>query len=166
NAIEPPPHRHDANASCEYRRCRGLNCRQGVPENFRVVSETEQQTQDSMIAARSGTASAATRTAVHAHLRACAEELAAADPTDVHRIRAIIDRMAIDARPVANVNFVESGGAAPRGVWVLPEGASPDFRIVYCHGCSFMAGSLNLYAGLVSRLAVAADAAVFFVDYR
>ena len=119
-----------------------------------------------MIAARSGTASAATRTAVHAHLRARAEELAATDPTDVHRIRAIIDRMAIDARPVANVKFVESAGVAPRGVWVLPEGASPDFRIVYCHGCSFMAGSLDLYAGLVSRLAVAANAAVFFVDYR
>jgi monoterpene epsilon-lactone hydrolase len=149
--------------------CRGLKSRQGVPDNFpgriRIRTRNSAHPQARMIEAPGEMASAAALAAIHSHLRARAEELAAADPADVPRIRAIIDRMAIDARPVENVKFVECADG-PRGVWVLPEGADPDVRIVYCHGCSFMAGSLKLYAGLVSRLAVAANAALFFVDYR
>ncbi len=53
-----------------------------------------------------------------------------------------------------------------RGTWVIPRGASPARRVVYCHGCSLMAGDLQLYGGFVSRLAAAAGACVLFVDYR
>ncbi|MBX5460538.1 MAG: alpha/beta hydrolase [Steroidobacteraceae bacterium] len=104
--------------------------------------------------------------AVHAHLSARARELAAADPADLARIRTIIDALAIDSKPLAGVKFVQSAHAAIRGVWAVPENADPDRRIVYCHGCSFMAGSLDLYSGVVSRLAVLARACVFFVEYR
>lgn len=101
---------------------------------------------------------------VFAHLRARAAELASLAPSDIQAMRTIIDRLAIDARPIDHVRFIRS--TAPAGVWVVPQFADPDRRIVYCHGCSFMAGSIDLYAGLLSRLAIAARASLFFVDYR
>lgn len=103
---------------------------------------------------------------VGAHLRAIAEEFAACNPGDLPAIRALVRRLALDPTPHPDTTFVPAEHGSIRGTWVIPREASPARRIVYCHGCHFMAGDLQLYGGFVSRLAVAAGASVLFVDYR
>jgi acetyl esterase/lipase len=106
------------------------------------------------------------RARVNAHLRAFAEEFAAGDPSDLTWVRALVRRLALDPTPHPDTTFVPVVHEAVRGTWVIPRGASPARRVVYCHGCSLMAGDLHLYGGFVSRLAAAAGACVLFVDYR
>lgn len=103
---------------------------------------------------------------MYAQLRDKAAQLADTDSADIARIRAIIDTLAISARPLPGVELISCNDGTTSGVWVVPRGADPDRRIVFCHGCSFIAGSIDLYAGMLSRLGAAANASVFFVNYR
>lgn len=107
------------------------------------------------------------RTAVvMARLHAAAAELSAVTPGDVAAIRRIVDRLVPDDRPCQGVRVQPLDGPSIRGVWVVPQDADPLIRILYCHGCGFVAGSFRLYAPLLTRLAVAAQACLLFVDYR
>jgi monoterpene epsilon-lactone hydrolase len=52
------------------------------------------------------------------------------------------------------------------GEWVIPSGASPSRVIYFLHGGGYSLGSLDSYRAFVARLAVAASARAFHIDYR
>jgi acetyl esterase/lipase len=106
------------------------------------------------------------RDAVTAHLRAMASELAGLAPTDIAALRKLLRGLATNASIAKSVAVVPAANAPVPGTWLVPQDANPKRRIVYCHGLSFMAGDLATYGGFVSRLAAAANACTFLVDYR
>jgi epsilon-lactone hydrolase len=103
---------------------------------------------------------------VDAQLKSCVSKLSALEAHDIVGVRSILNGLALDARPMKDVHLIPGRLGSVHGVWVVPPHASQTVRIVYCHGCGFVGGSIELYAALVSRLALAARASVFFVDYR
>lgn len=52
------------------------------------------------------------------------------------------------------------------GEWVIPAGASPTRVIYYLHGGGYSLGSIVSYRAFVARLAGAANARAFHIDYR
>jgi epsilon-lactone hydrolase len=50
--------------------------------------------------------------------------------------------------------------------WVVAGAANPNRRILYIHGGSWVSGSLSGYRAFLSRVSLAAQAAVLAVDYR
>jgi acetyl esterase/lipase len=53
----------------------------------------------------------------------------------------------------------------PRGCWIGRAEFDPHRRGVYIHGGGFLAGSIGMYMGLVSRVADATRSWLFFCDY-
>lgn len=104
--------------------------------------------------------------AVHRHLRAVAQAFGALEPGDFSAIRRLLRGLALDTRLAAGVASRPARGAPVPGTWLIPEDPDPRYRIVYCHGLSFMAGDLATYGGFASRLAAATRACTLFVEYR
>jgi len=59
----------------------------------------------------------------------------------------------------------ETAGTVP-GEWIVPKDAPPDRALLYFHGGGFIFGSLSTHRALVARLAIAAGARAFSVDYQ
>ena len=53
----------------------------------------------------------------------------------------------------------------PSGCWIGRQDTDERRRAVYLHGGGFLAGSIDMYAGLVSRLAVVTRSWIFFSHY-
>ncbi len=104
--------------------------------------------------------------AVHRHLKAVANAFAALEPGDFAAIRQLLRGLASDTRLAAGVASRPAHGAPVPGTWLIPQDPDPRYRIVYCHGLSFMAGDLATYGGFASRLAAATRACTLLVDYR
>jgi monoterpene epsilon-lactone hydrolase len=103
---------------------------------------------------------------VMAHLAAIAVELQRVPPNDVEALRRITRRLAINPSPPSHFAVVPVATPEIRGTWIIPKDANEQRRIVFCHGGSFVFGDVHLYGGFLSRLAAAATAPLFFVDYR
>lgn len=114
----------------------------------------------------SGTPGRDGHTAVDRHLRAIAVRFASLATADMSAIRALLRGVATDSSLAQGVTAVPARDAPVPGTWLIPRGADPSRRLVYCHGLSFMAGDLETYGGFVSRLAAAARASTLLVDYR
>ena len=114
----------------------------------------------------SETSDSEARFSIARHLRAMASALGALDPTDITAVRALLRSVATDTSLAPGVTAVPVRDGPVPGTWLIPRGADPGLRVVYCHGLSFMAGDLATYGGFVSRLAAAARASTLLVDYR
>jgi epsilon-lactone hydrolase len=51
------------------------------------------------------------------------------------------------------------------GVWVRPDGATPDRVLLYLHGGGYVQGSAGAYTGFVSQLATRAGTTAFALEY-
>lgn len=103
---------------------------------------------------------------VNRHLTSIASALTALEPGDIAAVRRLLRGVASDTSLAAGVvAHAATEGPVP-GTWLIPRDADPRYRIVYCHGLSFMAGDLATYGGFASRLAAATRASTFLVEYR
>jgi acetyl esterase/lipase len=103
---------------------------------------------------------------VHRHLQAIASAFAAIEPGDMVSTRRLLRTLAIDRSLAAGVASRPAHGAPVPGTWFIPKNPDPRYRIVYCHGLSFMAGDVETYGGFASRLAAATCACTLLVEYR
>ncbi len=103
---------------------------------------------------------------IFTHLESIAEQLGALPAGDLAGIRRVMAGLAIDARPVGGTTLVPVQSGTLRGTWIVPQNADTRRRVLFCHGGSFAFGDVGLYGGLLSRLALRAEASVFFVDFR
>lgn len=76
----------------------------------------------------------------------------------------VIDGVAPSIAATTKVEKVSVGGVASE--WVLAEGADPDLRILFIHGGSFIAGTLDCYRHVVEALSRASGMAVLVFEYR
>lgn len=104
--------------------------------------------------------------AVYRHLQAIAKVLAALEPGDIAAVRRLLRGIASDTSLAAGVAARPATDAPVPGTWLIPQDPDPRYRIVYCHGLSFMAGDFATYGGFASRLAAATRASTFLVEYR
>lgn len=104
--------------------------------------------------------------AVRQHLRALAGDLAALEPDDIVSVRRLLRGIASETSLASGVVVRPARDAPVPGTWLIPEHPDPRFRVVYCHGLSFMAGDLATYGGFASRLAAATRSSTFLVEYR
>jgi monoterpene epsilon-lactone hydrolase len=104
--------------------------------------------------------------AVHRHLQAIASAFAALQPGDMTAVRRLLRGIASDTTLAAGVVAHPATDAPVSGTWLIPRDPDPRYRIVYCHGLSFMAGDLATYGGFASRLAAATRASTLLVEYR
>jgi len=82
----------------------------------------------------------------------------------IQAVRAAMDQLGADAR--INGTLVPVHNDLVRGEWLLPPDCDPRRRVLYIHGGAWIAGSPLSHRTIVDRLAAAADAAVFSLDYR
>jgi acetyl esterase/lipase len=93
--------------------------------------------------------------------RALRAEFARFWSTEQGEPREVYDRF-IAATPV--VPGVTVNSAAP-GIWVRPDGTSPDDVLLFVHGGGYGLGSASAYVGLVSHLASVAHVPAFVLEY-
>jgi len=104
--------------------------------------------------------------AVHRHLKVLASSLTELEPGDIAAVRRLLRGVASDNSLAAGVVARPTTNAPVPGTWLIPRDADPEYRLVYFHGLSFMAGDLATYGGFASRLAAATRASTFLVEYR
>lgn len=103
---------------------------------------------------------------MHRHLKTLANALGAIEPGDITSMRLLLRGLASDTSLAAGIACHPAQGAPVPGTWFIPQDPDPRYRIVYCHGLSFMAGDLATYGGFASRLAASTRACTFLVEYR
>lgn len=113
-----------------------------------------------------GLSSRQDRKAVHRHLNAIASALSALESGDIAAVRRLLRGIALDTSLASGVVARPASDAPVPGTWLIPRDFDPGYRIVYCHGLSFMAGDLATYGGFASRLAAATRACTLLVEYR
>lgn len=100
------------------------------------------------------------------HLQALAAGLGAIETGDIASVRRLVRGIASETSLATGVVARSARDAPVPGTWLIPHDPDPRYRLVYCHGLSFMAGDLATYGGFVSRLAAATRACTLFVEYR
>jgi epsilon-lactone hydrolase len=95
-----------------------------------------------------------------AHVTAFSKLLGQA--TTVADMRRAFETYPIESSPVANTVMVNIGD--PPGTWIGDPTHVMGRRGVYLHGGGYIAGSIQMYAGLVSRLAVSTRSWIFVPD--
>ena len=106
---------------------------------------------------------------VLSHLRDVAKRSqAAAIAQDMPRFREEVERFAAVSEETtavsAKVSKVDAAGRPCE--WVRAEGCRSDLRMLYIHGGGWMAGTIEGYRPLASRISKAAGCSVLTVDYR
>jgi epsilon-lactone hydrolase len=87
-----------------------------------------------------------------------------AETFDVRASRASLPPTDLPMPQGTEVEFVLAGGVPC--YWVSAPGTDPDRRIVYFHGGGYVTGDFHSHRSLAGALALAAGAAVLFVEYR
>jgi epsilon-lactone hydrolase len=97
---------------------------------------------------------------VAAHVSAFSKVLGQA--TTLEDTRRVFETYPIETRPIANTVIL--GTSDPPGTWIGNPAHATRRRGVYVHGGGYVAGSVKMYAGLVSRLADATRSWIFVPD--
>jgi monoterpene epsilon-lactone hydrolase len=97
---------------------------------------------------------------------AVAGRLSGADPSDINALRRAYDAFAEKdpTPPIATESAIELNGVSCLGL--LPEGASGDHVLFWCHGGGFTMGSSRSHRGLASQVAGHAKVGAIIPDYR
>ena len=114
-----------------------------------------------IVAAAAGDAEVVVR-----HVSRWISSLSALQAPSLQDLRAAFAGYPISCALPAGVARVATLLGAVAGTWFVPTTRDRTRRILYVHGGGFVCGDANMYAGLCGRLAQAASAALFFVDYR
>jgi len=99
-------------------------------------------------------------------LTAIAGAFAEIEPGEMVAIRRLLRAIASDTSIASGVVCQPAHDSPVPGTWFIPQDPDLRFRIVYCHGLSFMAGDLATYGGFASRLAASTRACTLLVEYR
>ena len=92
---------------------------------------------------------------------------AAVGATDVEELRRQFNYLTGRFGPIPSDAAFEPAQAGPvKGEWVRVDGASPARVILYFHGGGFVSGSPETHRSLIAKLASAAQATAFSVQYR
>jgi len=97
---------------------------------------------------------------------AVAGRLKGVDPSDFSAMRRAYDAFAENdpMPPMARLASISLGGVSCLGL--LPEGASDDHAILWCHGGGFALGSSRSHKGMASHVAAVAKVTAVVPDYR
>lgn len=98
---------------------------------------------------------------VSAHVAAVSQSLRACGTID--EMRRVYETYPLDPSPSSGT--LQRDVKDPQGCWIGRSEFDPHRRGVYLHGGGFLAGSITMYIGLVSRLADATRSWIFFCDY-
>lgn len=98
---------------------------------------------------------------ISAHVEAFSQRLRACSTID--DMRRVYETYPLNPSPLSGT--LRRDVEDPRGCWVGRSEFDPQRRGVYLHGGGFLAGSIGMYMGLVSRLADATRSWFFFCDY-
>lgn len=88
------------------------------------------------------------------------------DKLDVAKERADTEAM---AKLFGRFHGVECTPVMANGVpaeWISPSGSTSQHCILYLHGGTFFAGSINSHRSLAANIAIAADSRLLLIDYR
>jgi epsilon-lactone hydrolase len=85
---------------------------------------------------------------------------------NVQMDRADLLAMARLFRPLGEVEFRPTDAAGVRAEWILPSGNLLPRTLLYLHGGSFNAGSIETHRALAANLALALKARTLIIDYR
>jgi epsilon-lactone hydrolase len=100
------------------------------------------------------------------HLRQLARRLAAIEPGNVGALRREAARYPLDSALPDGVSVNEVTVSGVSCAEFIPTSLIPHRYGVYAHGGSFIYGDVDLYGGLVARLALAVRSRIIFVRYR
>ena len=98
---------------------------------------------------------------VNARIRSFSESLGAA--VTIQETRSLYEGYPVDSTPLSGTTSYTI--SEPPGMWIGISESHPARRGVYFHGGGYLAGSVKMYVGLVSRLAVATRSWIFVPDY-
>jgi monoterpene epsilon-lactone hydrolase len=85
---------------------------------------------------------------------------------DVTKDRADLVAMARLFRPMGKVDCQPVDAAGLLAEWIVPAGLTNGRTILYLHGGSFNAGSIETHRALAANLALAVNARTLLIDYR
>jgi epsilon-lactone hydrolase len=88
------------------------------------------------------------------------------DELDVAKERADLEGFAKTFKPLGKVDVTRLDAAGVPAAWIVPPGLETSRVILYLHGGSYNAGSINSHLPLTSNIALAAKARVLAIDYR
>ena len=88
------------------------------------------------------------------------------DELDVSKERADLEAFAKTFKPLGKVDITRTDAGGIPGAWIIPHGLETRRTILYLHGGSYNAGSINSHLPLTSNIALAAKARVLAIDYR
>lgn len=85
---------------------------------------------------------------------------------DVHKERVELEGLGAMFKVPKGVKVVEVSADGVPAEWLIPPGVSADRVVLYLHGGSYVAGSINSHRSLVANIAVACKARALLIDYR
>jgi monoterpene epsilon-lactone hydrolase len=89
-----------------------------------------------------------------------------AGEVDVPKERVELDGLGAMFKVAKGVNSVKEVAGGVPAEWLIPPSVSNGRVVLYLHGGSYVAGSINSHRSLVANIAIAAKARALVVDYR
>jgi monoterpene epsilon-lactone hydrolase len=85
---------------------------------------------------------------------------------DMRKERADLDGLGAMFKLPKGIQIVKELADGVPAEWLIPPGISPGRVVLYLHGGSYVAGSINSHRSLVANIAIAARARALIIDYR
>jgi len=85
---------------------------------------------------------------------------------DVQKERVELEALAAMFKPPANIHRTTIVANDVPSEWIVPVNLSTERILLYLHGGSYNAGSINSHRSMVANLAAAANARAMIIDYR
>ncbi|MCX6007928.1 MAG: alpha/beta hydrolase, partial [Chloroflexi bacterium] len=85
---------------------------------------------------------------------------------DIRKERAEVDGLGSLFKLPKGIQVVKELAGGVPAEWLIPPGISIDRVVLYLHGGSYVAGSINSHRSMVANIAVACKARVLIIDYR
>jgi acetyl esterase/lipase len=88
------------------------------------------------------------------------------DELDVQKERDGLEALAKSFKPLGKVDTTRFDADGIPAAWIVPPGLETTRTVLYLHGGSYNAGSIDSHLPLTSNIALAAKARVLAIDYR
>jgi len=85
---------------------------------------------------------------------------------DIRKERDELDGLGAMFRVPKGIKVVAVSAGGVPAEWLIPPGISTDRVVLYLHGGSYVAGSINSHRSLAANIAVASKACALIIDYR
>jgi monoterpene epsilon-lactone hydrolase len=89
-----------------------------------------------------------------------------AGKSDIGRERVELDKLGAMFKLPGGVRVIKELAGGVPAEWLVPSGISTDRVVLYLHGGSYVAGSINSHRPLAANIAIACKARVLIIDYR